>query len=120
MDLFLIPILLLGGAALVHMGINGAPQLQLQALSRFGGVGFFHWRGAARPRPVLTLAAPKELAPAITESDMLLADVLTEMLDLKSEFAELQGQVATLVEELQNLSQEKPAPARPRRQKHVA
>lgn len=118
MDLLLIPVLLLGGAALVHMGINGTPQLQLQALSRFGGLGFIHWPGFSKPKPVLTLAAPRELIPTITESDVLLADVLTEMLDLKSEFAQLQGQMATLVEELQQLSQEKPA--RPRRQRHIA
>jgi hypothetical protein len=102
MELLLIPVLLLGGAALFHLGVNGVPSLAHLPSFSSPGAGLRSVRvlpqrlrpgGGAplkAPEPIETKEVPLELA------DILLADLLTEMMQFREELAALKARVEEL------------------------
>jgi hypothetical protein len=109
MELLLIPVLLVTGAALLHIGINGAPPVPHFATMR-PGMTFSSLRGAtaARTTPAhrVDLLNPdlepedveieaEELVETLELSDVLLAELLSEMMMFRKELAELRAQVAS-------------------------
>jgi hypothetical protein len=127
MELLLIPILLITGAALLHFGINGGP-----AVPRFvpipAGISFSALRRTEPLRPRRTTPAqgidllqPEDrqgterenlgLAENLELSDVLLAELLQEMMLFRRELAELKEQVAAATSSVQAVAAIKPAKA---------
>ena len=96
MTLLLIPVLLLGGIVMIQLGVNGVPALQLNR----GALGLMNGRFSMKLRQESPQPArePTSFAKGITRSDVLLADVLTELLEVRSELAELREQMAELAQ----------------------
>ena len=88
MELLLIPVTLTLGVVLIFFGVHGLPSgLQL---SRSAMPGLVQVQSGVAGRPVLGGAFPR-LQPqqSLRESDLLLADLMTEMIAIRSEMAEL-------------------------------
>ena len=91
MELILIPVLLFTGAALVHMGINGAPSfVQIPASLPVDNLAR-SLRSAILPNPTAIrvrrpVAHLKPISdPKVELTDVLLADLLTEMIQFREE-----------------------------------
>ena len=114
MELLIIPVLLSLGALLLFLGIGEVPAVQT-----FPGIDYFR-RSSGRPS-MKTMRSytpspsapvkPSMSEPEFSESDALLSDVLSEMLQIREELKDLREQVARLAQD-----QSKPASA-PRRRK---
>lgn len=127
MELLLIPVLLVTGAALLHIGINGAPPVPHFAPILQPGMSFSSLRSTAtRTSPARGLdllnpdSMPEGLNPEAVEragtlelSDVLLAELLSEMMMFRRELAELREQVVSATAAARSMSTptEAPAPA---------
>ena len=126
MELLLIPVLLVTGAALLHIGINGAPPVPHFAMMR-PGMTFSSLRGttATRTTPAhrVDLLNPdlepedaeieaEELVETLELSDVLLAELLSEMMMFRRELAELREQVASASTAASSMSTPEPARVR--------
>ena len=127
MELLLIPVLLVTGAALLHIGINGARPVPHFAPSLHPGMSF-SMRGATatrtspahgidllNPQPAAEDSEPEditieasELAGTLELSDVLLAELLSEMMMFRKELADLRDQVASATAAARSMN---PAPA---------
>lgn len=90
MELLLIPVTLTLGVVLIFFGVHGLPS-DLQ-LSRSGipGLIHIHPQGQAAGKPVLRSAFPGfQPQQTLRENDLLLADLMTEMIAIRAEMAEL-------------------------------
>jgi hypothetical protein len=105
-ELFLIPLTLTVGSILIFFGVHGLPTgLQF---SRSGVPGRFHIRHdvAAGFGSVLPRLQPR---PPSRQDDILLADLMTEMIELRVEMAELREKFETAI------TAARPAATRPRK-----
>jgi hypothetical protein len=96
MELLLIPLTLVLGSALIFFGVNGLPEgLQL---SRSGAPSLIHLRHEPVERrgggSVLPRLQPR---PPVPETDLLLADLMTEMIAIRAEMAELRDKFEAAV-----------------------
>ena len=128
MELMLIPILLITGAALLHIGINGAPPVP--HFSPTPGLTLSSLRGATLGRTspaenIDLLSADLDFNEEDEEdeeaaepdsnlelSDILLAELLSEMLTFREELADLKAQVATATAAVKQAQQKAPSQAR--------
>ena len=110
MDLLLIPLLLVVGAALTFLGINGFPsvpggnQLSLSTEGNVRPLIAKVWLpriNHERPAPIATEATVSETPrPAsLDSSDLLLNDVLSELIEVREELSELRSRVDSLTPE---------------------
>lgn len=111
MELLVIPVLLSVGALLVFLGVGDTP-----ALETIPGANYF--RRPQQQRPVMnTMRAytppPAHVAPpeeiTFTDSDTLLSDVLSEMMELREEMKALRSRIDAIEQK------EEPAAPRARR-----
>jgi hypothetical protein len=107
MPLVLIPVLLIAGALFIYLGVHGLPVFTPAA--EYTGSTAYVSQGALllderRGRSSGGRALP---APTITQADVILADVLTEMLELREQFAELSDRVAAMTSGLNQLAAER-------------
>lgn len=105
MELVIVPVTLLVGMALVYWGVNGTPNTTPQMV--FASTLS---RATSRPRRAYTppLASPVDepklpdldLSPSsLRQSDVLLADLMTEMLELRAEITKINARLAALAAE---------------------
>jgi hypothetical protein len=111
LELLVIPVLLSVGALLVFLGVGDTP-----ALETIPGAAYFR-RSATRPA-LKTMRAYTPPPPAIeeqtlNESDALLTDVLSEMIQIRDELTELRDRLAQL-----EAQAEQPRPQAKRRFDH--
>jgi hypothetical protein len=105
--LFLIPFLLITGGVLVYFSSGGGQRPQLAHSSRGAAFAANLSTAEAPSRPSI-LAEPR--VHRLSQTDVLLADTLTELLEVKEELAELRDQMSALTEEVEQLKS--PAPRR--------
>ncbi|MPZ48103.1 MAG: hypothetical protein GEU75_02120 [Dehalococcoidia bacterium] len=114
MELLLIPFLLITGAALLHLGVNGMPPTFNNPVSDLtSAIGLKSVRYPSLPRiaPRAMPMGPRPMATqetALQMTDVLLADLLTEMIEFREALAALKDQVETL-------AVAQPAPVAPRK-----
>ena len=109
MELLLIPVLLVAGAALFHLGVNGVPSFAQPVADLTSALTLKSVR-YAEPRPlrIAPHAAPPKERPLPQErpmatqettlqmTDILLADLLTEMVQFREALTALQQRVDAL------------------------
>ena len=101
--LFLIPIVLVLGVFFVYMSAAPGQTARPIAVSANElGVKNDAAPLPLQPRPLKTMAA--RAVTGVTQTDVLLADVLSELLDMRDEAATLRSRVEKLSEEVQDLS----------------
>jgi hypothetical protein len=109
MELLLVPVTLTLGGALIFFGVNGLPSSP--QLSRSGAAGTVRLPARVASRPGMParfeLLQPKQAATS--KNDLLLADLMSEMIAIRAEMAELRGKFEAAI------AQSRPAPVRVRR-----
>jgi hypothetical protein len=101
MELLLIPVLLVTGAAMLHLSVHGTPALAHPVMDMTSSIGV---KSVRLPSPIRMAphAAPLGPRPIVTQetslqmTDILLADLLTEMVEFREALDTLKGQVETL------------------------
>ena len=111
MDLLLMPLLLVAGLALVVVGINGLPSATVAPVSEAAVVRPFPGRRQFLDRTWLLRPGHERVAPMVTQAsvvsygarpsgldaaDILLNDVLSEMIEVRRELAELRARIESL------------------------
>jgi len=101
MELLLIPLMLITGAALLHLGVNGAPSIANPVAAFASAVSLKSMRLSTPMRPERIpggesayMHTRKDVAFQL--SDVLLADLLTEMMQFRQDLDALRRQVDAL------------------------
>jgi hypothetical protein len=98
MELLLIPLMLITGAALLHLGVNGAPSIGKPVAAVASAVSLKSMRLSAPLRPDRIPDGGSSYSHAREDvalelSDVLLADLLTEMMQFRKDLDALRIQV---------------------------
>lgn len=102
--LFFIPIVLVLGVLFVHMSVSpGQTPRPVLVSGKEPGMTNDAASLPLEAQPLKTMAA--RAVAGVTQTDVLLADVLSELLDMRDEAATLRSRVEKLSEEVQELAE---------------